>query len=124
MFCACQETTGQVLAERRSVAERERLRQLFEQAPGFMAMLRGPEHVFELVNPAYMQLVGYRDVIGKPARQALPEVEGQGFFELLDGVLREGRGLQAQRPQGRPAACSARPARPSRSASSISFISQ
>ena len=94
MFCACQETTGQVLAERRSVAKRERLRQLFEQAPGFMAMLRGPEHVFELVNPAYMQLVGYRDVIGKPARQALPEVEGQGFFELLDGVYAKGEAFK------------------------------
>src|SRR5918993_1400693 len=94
MFCACQETTGQVLAERRSVAERERLQELFEQAPGFMAMLRGPEHVFELVNPAYMQLVGHRDVIGRPVRQALPEVAGQGFFDLLDGVYAKGEAFR------------------------------
>ncbi|MBA3517153.1 MAG: PAS domain-containing protein, partial [Rhizobiales bacterium] len=84
LFCPCQETTQQVLAERRIVAEREQFERLFEQAPGFMAMLRGPEHVFELVNPTYMQLIGHRDVIGKPVRQALPEIEGQGYFELLD----------------------------------------
>jgi hypothetical protein len=37
IFCPCTETTKQVLAERRIVAERERLTQLFDQAPGFMA---------------------------------------------------------------------------------------
>ena len=83
-----------MLAERRTAAERERLQELFEQAPGFMAMLRGPEHVFELVNPAYMQLVGHRDVIGRPVRQVLPEVEGQGFFELLDGVYAKGEAFR------------------------------
>ncbi len=84
IFCPCRETTGQVLAERRNLADREKFEQLFAQAPSFMAMLRGPEHVFDLVNPAYLQLVGHRDVIGKPIRQALPEIEGQGYFEMLD----------------------------------------
>ncbi|MBY0298214.1 MAG: PAS domain-containing protein [Methylobacterium sp.] len=90
LFCPCVETTQQVLAERRTVAEREWLGRLFEQAPGFMAMLIGPEHVFEFVNPAYCQLIGHRDVVGQPVRQALPEVEGQGFFELLDRVYATG----------------------------------
>ena len=91
IFCPCTETTRQVIAERRNVAERERLTQLFDQAPGFMAMLRGPEHVFELANAAYMQLIGHRDVVGLPVREALPEVEGQGFFELLDEVYSSGK---------------------------------
>ena len=90
IFCPCRETTGQVLAERRNLAEREKFEQLFAQAPSFMAMLRGPEHVFDLVNPAYLQLVGHRDVIGKPIRQALPEIEGQGYLELLDTVYAKG----------------------------------
>ena len=64
--------------------------ELFQQAPGFVAFLRGPEHTFELVNAAYLQLVGHREIIGKTAREALPEVEGQGFFELLDQVYRTG----------------------------------
>ena len=94
IFCACRETTGQVLAERRNLAERERFEQLFAQAPSFMAMLHGPEHVIELANPAYMQLVGHRDVLGKPIRQALPEVEGQGYFELLDAVYAKGEAFK------------------------------
>ena len=84
------ETTERVLAERQKAAETERLRRMFDQAPAFMAMLRGPDHVFELANPAYLQLVGRHDIVGKPVRDALPELEGQGFFELLDGVYRNG----------------------------------
>lgn len=86
VFCACTETTQKVLAMRRNTAERHRLQQLFGEAPAFMALLREPDHVFELANRAYMQLVGHRDIVGKPVRAALPEVEGQGFFELLDRV--------------------------------------
>ena len=71
-------------------AETERLRQLFEQSPSFTAVLRGPEHRYELINPAYAQLIAHRDVIGKTVREAIPEVEGQGFFELLDQVYASG----------------------------------
>jgi PAS domain S-box-containing protein len=90
MFCACVETTDTVLAERRRIDEVERLRRLFDNAPTFMAVLRGPDHVFELTNNAYLQLVGHRDLIGRPVREALPEVAGQGFFELLDELYRSG----------------------------------
>jgi PAS domain S-box-containing protein len=62
------------------------LRQMFAQAPGFMCFLRGPEHVFEIVNGSYLQLVGHRDVVGMRARDALPEVIEQGFIDLLDNV--------------------------------------
>lgn len=86
MFCACTETTEKVLALRRNAAERHRLEQLFGEAPAFMALLTGPNHVFELANKAYMQLVGHREIVGKAAREALPEIQGQGFFELLDSV--------------------------------------
>ena len=61
------------------------LTDLFAQAPGFMAVLRGHDHVFELANPAYIALVG-RDVVGQPVREALWELRDQGFFELLDQV--------------------------------------
>jgi len=71
-------------------ADVRRLTDLFIQAPGFIAVLRGPNHVFELVNDAYMQLVGRGDLIGKAAREALPEIEGQGYFELLDQVYASG----------------------------------
>ncbi|MEZ0241963.1 MAG: PAS domain-containing protein [Sphingomonas sp.] len=74
----------------REAGEVERLRQLFEQSPSFMAVLRGPEHRFELTNPGYLQLIGHRDVLGKTVREALPDIEGQGFYELLDSVFETG----------------------------------
>ena len=70
--------------------EIERLQEMFAQSPRFMAILRGPGYVFELTNPAYLQLIGHRDVIGKTVRAALPEIADQGFFELLDSVYRSG----------------------------------
>jgi two-component sensor histidine kinase/PAS domain-containing protein len=90
LFCACTETTEKVKALRGNAAERERLENMFAQAPGFMAMLSGPQHEFELVNAAYLRLIGKRPVVGLPARDALPELEGQGFFQLLDEVYRTG----------------------------------
>ena len=71
-------------------AANARMADIFRQAPAFMCVLNGPDHVFELVNERYRQLVGNRDLVGKPVRQALPEIDGQGFFELLDRVYRTG----------------------------------
>lgn len=71
-------------------SERERLIEVFQRAPSFMCVLSGPDHVFERANDRYYQLVGHREMVGKTVREALPEVEGQGFFELLDGVFRTG----------------------------------
>ncbi len=71
-------------------AERLHLRSLFQQAPGFVAFLRGQTHIFELANEAYYQVVGFRELVGKPVREALPELTDQGFFELLDQVFESG----------------------------------
>lgn len=84
------ETTERVLAERRNKQEFQRLQNLFSQAPTFMAMLSGPEHVVDLVNPEYRKLIGGRDAIGKPIAEALPEVVEQGFIALLDQVFASG----------------------------------
>jgi two-component system CheB/CheR fusion protein len=72
-------------------AERQHLHRLFMEAPAAIAVLRGPEHVFELANPLYVQSIGARrDVVGKPIRGVLPELAGQGIFELLDRVYATG----------------------------------
>ncbi|MDE1995646.1 MAG: response regulator [Rhizobiaceae bacterium] len=85
------ETTAKVRAERRLSGESERLRKLFEQAPGFMALLAGPEHRFEMANESYLKLVGKnREIIGKKFQKALPELRGQGYREHLDGVYSSG----------------------------------
>jgi PAS domain S-box-containing protein len=109
-----------ITAEAQASAERERLLKevraandrvldVFMHAPAFICVLRGPDHVFELINEQYRQLVGNRDVVGQSIRQALPEVEGQGFFELLDRVYSTGetfRGIELpvklQRVPGAP----------------------
>jgi two-component sensor histidine kinase/PAS domain-containing protein len=74
------------------LAHREmRLRSLFTQAPGFMCVLRGPDHVYELANDAYRQLIGDREgLLGRTLREVVPEARGQGFFELLDQVYASG----------------------------------
>ena len=77
--------------------ERSHLRTLFNQAPGFIAALRGKTHVFELANEAYYKLVGHRDIIGKPVWQALPEIAGQGFKRLLDDVFESGQPFVGRR---------------------------
>ncbi|UNK42731.1 PAS domain-containing protein [Luteimonas sp. S4-F44] len=89
------ETTQKVLAQRRLAAEAERLGRLFDQAPSFMAMLRGPEHRFELANPGYRRLVGDRDLIGRTVAEALPDAVDQGFKSLLDDVYATGRAFSA-----------------------------
>jgi PAS domain-containing protein len=83
-------------ANRTLDSELRRLRSLFAQAPGFVAFLRGKDHVFELANHAYLQVVGHRDILGRPVREAIPEVRGQGFYELLDQVFESGKASAAR----------------------------
>jgi len=70
--------------------ERENLTTLFERAPAFIATFTGPDFVFQFANEAYYRLIGEREIIGKPIREALPEIEEQGFIKLLDQVYRTG----------------------------------
>ena len=69
----------------------DRLTPLFQKAPGFMAVLRGPRHVCEFANDALHALLGRRDYVGKPLREALPELEAQGVFERLGRVYASGQ---------------------------------
>ncbi|SEG51488.1 sensor histidine kinase [Bosea lathyri] len=90
VLVVCNDVTAQVQAKDALAHQTRFLEQLFEQAPSFMAVLEGPDHVFRLSNAAYQRLVGTRELTGKPVRDALPEIEGQGFLDLLDEVYRSG----------------------------------
>ena len=96
IFCACAEITQEVFAKRERTTELNRLREMFASSPSCVAVLSGPEHRFELTNPAYLQLIAHRDVIGLPLRTALPELQGQGFEALLDRVYRSGEPYTGQ----------------------------
>lgn len=84
------ETTGRMLAEHALRGERERLLRLIQQAPAFFAVLKGPEHVFDMVNPPYQRLIGGRDVLGRTVAEAVPEAVGQGYLAILDRVYQKG----------------------------------
>jgi PAS domain S-box-containing protein len=66
-----------------------RWRDLVDSATVLIAVLRGPEHVFAYANPAYLRAVG-RDVVGRPLREALPELVSQDPPSLLDLVYATG----------------------------------
>jgi signal transduction histidine kinase len=64
-----------------------RMAALLEEAPAMIAVVRGPNHVFELANAGYRRLVGGREVVGKPVAEAVPELLEQGVIDTLDQVL-------------------------------------
>lgn len=83
--------TAQVRAQQFHAQEIERLREMFRQAPGAVAILSGPDHVHEIANGSYFELVGrQRDILGRPITEALPELADQGFVDLMDTVYRSG----------------------------------
>ena len=75
--------------------ETENLRQLLRDAPSIMCVLRGPSHVFELLNEAALQLTGHRDLLGLSAREAFPGPEGEALSAVLDRVYRTGNAFTA-----------------------------
>ncbi|MBC7535172.1 MAG: PAS domain-containing protein [Ferruginibacter sp.] len=84
------DVTEQVMARKKMEVQAAMVQNLLMTAPGFICTLRGPDHVYELVNERYQQLFGRRKIKGKPILKALPELEGQGFNELLDNVYNTG----------------------------------
>lgn len=70
--------------------ERQKFESLFLESPAIMALVRGPDFVFEKVNRSYLQLIGFRDVVGKPLVEALPELKNTPYPAILKQVLRTG----------------------------------
>ncbi|MEX0906570.1 MAG: PAS domain S-box protein [Balneolaceae bacterium] len=70
--------------------EQKQLLDIFHHAPSAMCIHRGPDHVIERANELYNKIIGSREVIGKTVREAFPDLEGQGYFELLDQVYETG----------------------------------
>ena len=81
---------------RRLQSERNRLFDIFMQAPGFITVLSGPNHVYQMHNEAYARLVGRDDLVGRSVAEALPEVREQGFIDLLDRVWKTGEAIEGR----------------------------
>jgi PAS domain S-box-containing protein len=95
--------------ERQQGGQIRRVRELFDQAPGLMAISRGPSHVPQLVNTAFQDFIGDRDVVGRLLSESVPEIWA-GFETALNHVYQRGRPyvgrgvkMQVQRtPDGPP----------------------
>ena len=72
---------------------------VFNQSPMAICILEGPRHTFTFANPAYRQLVGKSEPVGKDLLQVFPELQGQGWELLLDRVESTG---QSARSDGIP----------------------
>jgi PAS domain S-box-containing protein len=98
-FGSCTEIHEQKQAEEgrdRALAqverERQRLQEIFWQAPAMIAVSEGPDHIFRVANPRFQAMVGRkRKLLGLGVREAFPDVQGQGYFELMDKVFTTGR---------------------------------
>jgi PAS domain S-box-containing protein len=96
LFCVCNETTGEVVARNQTESRRQRQRTILQQMPSFAAILSGPEHVMTYVNDAFVTLTGQRVFLDRPVRDVFPDVESQGFFEILDQVYASGQRYSAR----------------------------
>ena len=67
------------------------LQPLLDSAPAAVAYLAGRDLVYEYANEEYRQLVGRRDLLGQPYREALPELSGQGRSDQLGELLAAGQ---------------------------------
>jgi two-component system CheB/CheR fusion protein len=77
-------------ASRKLEQNAEMLNNLYQNSPAFVCTFRGPQYIYELVNPAYQKLFGSRQLLGQPFMEALPELKGQGFDKILDKVYQTG----------------------------------
>jgi signal transduction histidine kinase/DNA-binding response OmpR family regulator len=82
---------AQQIIKQKSEAERRRLHSLLMEAPAAIAILRGPKLVFELANQRCRRIFGNREVIGRPGREALPELVEQGVWDLLERIYLTGQ---------------------------------
>jgi PAS domain S-box-containing protein len=76
--------------------ERDRLKEFFMLAPGGICILNGPDLVYELVNPAYQQLLPGRELINRPIFEALPELAGTPLYDMMFNVYRTGESYEVK----------------------------
>lgn len=95
IFHSVEDVTDKKHLELSIEIERQRFNDLYFQAPSCMGILKGPDHVYKLANPLYLELIGVSDVIGKTVREILPELEAQGIMDILDDVYETGETFSA-----------------------------
>lgn len=95
MYCTAKDASEKKNLEKAFENERQRFYDLFLQASFSMGVLKGPGHLFEMVNPSYLKLIGRKDIIGISVEEVMPEMVEQGIIELLDKVYITGKAFIA-----------------------------
>lgn len=81
---------NQTAAASKSVQLSRRIEKLFADLPARIAILSGPDLIYEFINPMYHQHFGYRDLIGKPFIEALPEIADHPIYQEIQKVYQTG----------------------------------
>ncbi|GAB3969760.1 PAS domain-containing protein [Spirosoma terrae] len=92
ILVTCTETTQSVLSREKAEEAQQQVLAFFEQSPVAVAIIDRDDLVFRMANPFYGFLVGRKpdDLVGKSLLDALPELAGQGFDQLLNQVVNTG----------------------------------
>ena len=73
-----------------SVGGRGTYEDAFSASLSVLCILRGPEHRYEAVNPAFQAILPGIEFVGRTVREVVPDVDTLGFGALLDGVYESG----------------------------------
>jgi PAS domain S-box-containing protein len=70
--------------------QREFLERLVDVAPVGIAVVRGPDHRFEMVNPYFQAISGTPDVpmVGRPLAKVFPDLPARGAIEFVETAYR------------------------------------
>ncbi|KRD61348.1 hypothetical protein ASE40_07365 [Flavobacterium sp. Root935] len=93
------DVTSSFRAQQEIIARQDELVTMFEQSPVGIATISIEEDlIFQNANKFYCELVGRQphEIIGKPLLEALPELKGQGFDDLLRQVIQTGNAYIAK----------------------------
>lgn len=92
-----QDITEQVRARKKIEESEHRFHSLIEESPIATCLFTGKDLIIELANEAMVRVWGKgASVVGKPLKEALPELEGQPFLQILDAVFATGRTYEAK----------------------------
>jgi PAS domain S-box-containing protein len=95
------EVTEQVIARKKAEESEQRYRTLITEAVVATAVYTGKEMRIQYANEAMLKLWGKDEtVIGKTIKNALPELEGQAFHNLLDNVYTTGETYWGKEDKG------------------------
>ena len=92
VLVVCQETTAAVAHRQQLEMSELRFRSIFEQAPMAIGLLKGRDMIIDVGNDKIFELWGKeKSIVGMSLMEALPEIKGQGFDQLLFKVYDTGK---------------------------------